>query len=93
MGWLARLEGEPVGYAVVADGYKLADLIRLGVLPAHQRKGIGRRLLALVQAHYTPVMLCCRTNNQAAHRLYVHAGFRIIGKTQSHNPSWIMVAP
>jgi ribosomal protein S18 acetylase RimI-like enzyme len=93
MGWLAYINDDLVGYTVVQEGYKLADMIRLGVLPPHQRKGVGRRLLTLALAHFGTVMLCCRVTNEPARLLYGSTGFRIIGKLQSPIQSWVMVFP
>ena len=44
-GWIAELDGSPIGYArsIVRDGVR--ELTEFFVLPRHQRTGIGRALL------------------------------------------------
>lgn len=50
----------------------------IGVLPAHRRRGIGRRLLVEVERRLAlPVIrLCVRSDNQPAIRMYEAAGYR-----------------
>jgi ribosomal protein S18 acetylase RimI-like enzyme len=65
----------------------VADLLALAVLPAHQRKGIGTKLLAHVidvaervapASNITQLRLTVAEHNVGAQRLYARAGFRVV---------------
>ena len=46
-GWLCEIEGEIVGFAI--GDRSQSELWVIAVLPSHEGKGIGRRLMTLVQ--------------------------------------------
>lgn len=92
-GWVAIADQRVVGYAIAVNGYKLADLVRVGVKEAHQRRGLGRSLVTEAIKRYGTVMLCCRLPNTRALGLYHSLGFRIVGKVEGQTPSWVMVHP
>jgi GNAT superfamily N-acetyltransferase len=82
-GWLALAEGEPVGFAFALGGADPAwgtQIDNLHVLPAHKRRGIGRRLLAEVGAWYLAsapgegLFLWVYEQNAAARRFYERLG-------------------
>jgi ribosomal protein S18 acetylase RimI-like enzyme len=75
-----RLGSKPIGYALVGVDNGLADLLRIGVLPAYQRSGYGKSVLERVLRRHQHVMLCCRADNHQAFSLYRQAGFRITGE-------------
>jgi [ribosomal protein S18]-alanine N-acetyltransferase len=81
----ARAAGTLVGYAGISRlGRKPPfeyEVHTIGVDPAYQRRGIGRRLLdeLLVFADGGAVYLEVRTDNQAAIALYRSSGFEQIG--------------
>jgi ribosomal protein S18 acetylase RimI-like enzyme len=79
---VARIDGEVVGYVAAErqeDGAGYLDF--LGVEPASQGRGVGRRLVeaacdVLRTRHDCPVaFLTVRESNHAARRLYTAAGF------------------
>lgn len=83
----ARAEGRLVGYAGVARLGNEApfeyEIHTIGVDPAYQGHGIGRRLLdvllALADSEKAAVFLEVRTDNAAAIGLYESSGFLTIG--------------
>jgi len=86
---VAESDGEVQGYTYAAvEGYDYMSLRGpAGILhdivvdPAHHNRGIGRALLdatltALGERHVPRVVLSTATQNDAAQRLFAHAGFR-----------------
>jgi len=77
---VARNRGLPTGFAVMRFGEERAHLILLAVEPAHQRRGIARRMIewllesALV-AGMTSVHVELRAMNVPAFALYRSLGF------------------
>lgn len=77
-----------VAYAIVRPCARLNDLLRLGVRPDHQNKGIGSALLEHVLERFKgEMLLTVRKNNKPAIRLYQKAGFEIVGVTEM---AWLM---
>ncbi len=73
-------ENEITGYAGIWCIYETAELIRIAVLPKHQGKGIGRRLMAEIAdcaaSHGCErMMLEVRRSNENARHLYEKDGF------------------
>lgn len=92
----ARLNGELVGYAILAAlgsrGDREFEVHTIGVSESHQRLGIGRTLLRqmldVVDAEGAPVMLDVRTTNMPARTLYESHGFEIVGlRPRYYRPS------
>lgn len=74
--WIA--DGQ--GYVLTRWGPEVIDVLRLGVLPEHQKKGLGRYMLRLVLLHADlPVMLTVKRSNAPALRLYQREGFTPVG--------------
>jgi [ribosomal protein S18]-alanine N-acetyltransferase len=77
---VARERKRAVGFAVMRFGDERAHLILLAVLPAYQRRGIGRRMIewlvesALV-AGMASIHVELRASNRAAYALYRSVGF------------------
>lgn len=68
-----------VGYIITHYGSDLIDILRIGVHPAHQKKGIGHLLLdAVLSTAWHPVMLTVQRQNTRAIKLYKDLGFRPI---------------
>ncbi|MFA6203961.1 MAG: ribosomal protein S18-alanine N-acetyltransferase [Gallionella sp.] len=79
-----ELAGEVRGYAVLMPGVGEAELLTIGVALAHQRKGLGRLMLAellrlAAEKQLSRVFLEVRASNRAAIALYLRAGFAQIG--------------
>lgn len=76
-----------VGYAglgyVAGPPQVEAEIHTIGVDPAYQGRGIGRKLLrgllAIADAQHATVFLEVRTDNDIARRLYESEGFRVVG--------------
>jgi ribosomal protein S18 acetylase RimI-like enzyme len=79
--YIARLDGEPVGSLRVANEDRRVYITAFGVLPEHQGRGYGRRLLAttitsLLADNWRPIFLEVATDNRHALSLYRACGFR-----------------
>lgn len=69
-----------IGYCLVRFGPEIIDLLRVGVHPDFQGRGVGQSMLEEVLKHaYIPVMLTVRRDNTRARGLYDKLGFRVIG--------------
>lgn len=74
IGW--EEQGELVAFLLARFSDDLADIIRLGTLPQHRRKGIARALLQHALDRIAgDTMLMVRRRNQSALRLYLSLGF------------------
>jgi len=87
-GYLCRVDemenGEIRGYAILMPVADEAELLTIGVAAAHQRKGLGRAILAEMlnaarERNMRRVFLEVRSSNVTAIALYYSAGFREIG--------------
>jgi [ribosomal protein S18]-alanine N-acetyltransferase len=95
--YIAAREGEELlGYAglafVASPPNAEAEVHTIGVDPAHQRRGIGRALLAgllaAADAARATVFLEVRTDNEAARALYESEGFSVVGvRKRYYRPS------
>lgn len=84
-------EGEIIAYVLLRRTEDLLDLTRVGVLPAYQRQGIASRMLEAVIQRGMRLMLCVRQENKGALRLYIHYGFKIVGRLDASEPCWVML--
>ncbi len=86
-GYLAYVDetpGELRGFAVLMPGVDEAELLNIGVAAGHQRKGLGREMVAAMldeaaQRRLFRVLLEVRASNLAAIALYRRAGFSEVG--------------
>ena len=78
----------PSGQVVVAD------LLALAVLPAHQKRGIGGKLLAHVievaervapSSHIKSLRLTVAEDNVGAQRLYTRTGFAVVDSSATYD--------
>ena len=92
----ARIDGVLVGYAGLAllgrPPHLEAEVHTIGVDPAYQHRGIGRRLLRELLAHAdanaADTFLEVRTDNEAAIGLYRGEGFEVLGtRRRYYRPS------
>ncbi len=91
--WLALLgpERDPVGFMVVRVVEDEAEILTLGVLREHRRRGIARQLLAQAatrasSAAAIALFLEVAEGNQAARELYRKAGFHVVGRRANYYP-------
>ena len=87
-----RMQGELIGYFVLATGAGEAHLLNLSVAAAHQRRGHGAALLReaarLARSRGAQaVFLEVRPSNHAGQRLYTRFGFRKVGLRRDYYPA------
>lgn len=83
--------GSIIAYMLHRGGARLADIIRLGVRPEHQGRGLGTWLLRQGLELAEEVMLTVLPTNTRALRLYRKHGFEIVGRLRTDN-AWVMMA-
>jgi ribosomal protein S18 acetylase RimI-like enzyme len=81
----ANIGAELAGFAIMRFGDSAAHLNLLAVAPAHQRRGIGRNLLAWLEdsamvAGTFLIKLEVRAGNAGARAFYARLGFRELGE-------------
>lgn len=90
---VAEIDGRVVGYAAVTGNH----IENLYILPEVQGRGVGRKLLAVVEQRLTgPMTLRCLTANGRARSLYERCGFTVAREEDVHYhgralASWFMV--
>jgi len=87
-----ELDGVMVGYAVMLLAVDEAELLDIAIDAAHQRKGLGRKLLEAMfslarHEGMRRVVLEVRTSNRPAISLYRAAGFEQIGLRRDYYPA------
>lgn len=75
---VAEVDGQPVGFAGVADG----GLEMLFVHDAARGRGVGSALLAETVAHLGVTRVDVNEQNPAAHSFYLGRGFREVGRSE-----------
>ncbi len=89
--WVIERRSKIVAYLLARINGNLIDVMRVGVLPEFQGRGIGTKLLKTAMTQAPESMLCVRKKNKRAVKLYRKLGFRIVGETPSRDmPSWVM---
>ena len=89
-GWiLETVEGNGVGFLCFQRIDDEAEVLRIGVLPEHQGKGLGKRLLEGLLAEMGThgdgkVFLEVRESNEAARKLYLSCGFEEAGRREKY---------
>lgn len=78
--WIAERHGTPIGKAHVHWEEEAVRLTDLAILPAFQKQGFGRAMVAqcindCIRHHRTTVSLDVEATNQHALTLYTHLGF------------------
>ena len=80
----ARIDGRLVGLGnAISDGHLVAYFPHMLVLPAFQRQGIGRRLMAAMLARYRDFHQLMLTADGDAVAFYEAMGFTRAGRTVS----------
>jgi len=87
--WIALLDQSWVGYVIARSTGASAELLRVGVTPAHRRRSLARSLVgavidALERAGIPELLLEVREDNRAALGLYEGLGFRITGRRRGY---------
>lgn len=90
--WVARLNGQLVGYFVVMNAVDEAHLLTISVDANKQKQGYGARLLQQVmqvaRANGARILLLeVRPSNSSALSLYRHFGFQQIGVRKAYYPA------
>lgn len=75
------------GYMLLRTEGGMTDILRLGVRPTFQGRGIGSALLREAKSSFRRLMLCVRKVNTRAIQLYQRHGFVITGDL---GVSWVM---
>jgi len=88
-GWCFVEAGDIVAYILCRGDSYLTDIMRLGVLPAYEGRGLGRSLLLRGMMTTPHTMLTVATDNTRALRLYHHLGFEIVGRLLGDS-AWVM---
>ena len=89
--WVVERRGKIVAYLLARIDGELIDIMRVGVLPEFQEKGIGTQMLHAALTQAPEAMLCVRKKNKRALKLYRRLGFTIVGETPNRDlPSWVM---
>jgi ribosomal-protein-alanine N-acetyltransferase len=83
-GWIATLDGNPVGFVLARVLGDEAEILTFAVQPSAQRLGIGRCLLKelidfLKSVECGKIFLEVAVDNEAAIALYTSAGFIRVG--------------
>ena len=78
--WHTAANSEALGFLIVEDQTDLFSILRIGVVPEHQRQGIGREmmdfLIQLARNEQVPkILLEVHEFNLAAQHLYFASGF------------------
>ncbi len=76
-----------VGYVLVRRDRDITDVLRLGVQPEHQGRGVGARLLVAAIGRSCSAMLTVAKINEPALQPYEKMGFKISGELGT---SWVM---
>ena len=83
-------DGRLVGYLLARVEHDVVDILRVGVLPTWQRRGIAKGLLVTALGMAKKATLLVRKGNDPAIKLYIELGFKIVGHLP-HENSWLML--
>ncbi|MBI5436633.1 MAG: ribosomal protein S18-alanine N-acetyltransferase [Nitrosomonadales bacterium] len=85
-------EGTMLGYVILMPAVDEAQLLNISIAAAHQRKGLGRKLMGEIMEiargmNMRRILLEVRPSNVAALGLYRDAGFSQIGLRRGYYPA------
>ena len=89
--WVIERRSRIVAYLLARCEGKLIDVMRVGVMPEFQGKGIGTKLMEAALSQAPEVILSVHKDNVGAVKLYRKLGFSIIGEIGDAT-SWVMRA-
>lgn len=79
------------GYLLSKKAGTVLDILRVGVLPAHQKHGLGRELVRTAKKDERTVMLTVLKSNRPAIQLYLKLGFEIEAALDTADGAfWVM---
>jgi len=85
---IVESRGTPIGCLLVEETPQLLEVHRIFILPEHQGRGIGARLMREILAAATRESKCVRVQvlrvNHAGIRFYERLGFQRRGETATH---------
>lgn len=88
--WVACVGQTTVGYLCARIVGEVIEILNVAVHPDCQRQGIGERLLSWVleraneEREASCAVLEVRASNEAALKLYVKLGFRVVGEREGY---------
>ena len=87
--WHTQANSKALAFMIVEDQSDLFSILRVGVIPEHQRQGIGREMLdfliQLARNEQVPkILLEVHELNLAAQHLYFASGFRQIHRKKNY---------
>lgn len=90
--WIAQLDDQVVGYAILSAGAGEAHVLNVCVSPAARGRGIGlallNRLINLARWHHSrTIFLEVRPSNQRAIDIYQERGFSVVGRRPNYYPA------
>ena len=90
--WVAELDRELVGHAVMSVAVGEAHILNLCIAPERQGQGLGRRLLRRMlrmanELQADSVYLEVRESNRVAQALYESLGFVQVGQRRDYYPA------
>ncbi|MEO1224223.1 MAG: ribosomal protein S18-alanine N-acetyltransferase [Pseudomonadota bacterium] len=88
-GWIATLDDQPAGFALIREAADEAEILAIGVLAAKRRRGVGRALLTAVIGQcasngLSRLYLEVAASNTAAKNAYGRAGFKQVGQRRRY---------
>ena len=91
-GWVLKLDGQLVAYAVLMMVVDEGHLLNIGVAASYQHRGLGRSLLEHIMARSresggSSLLLEVRPSNHKALALYQRFGFGEIGRRKGYYPA------
>ncbi len=89
LGWIATLDDQPAGFALIRQAADEAEILAIGVLPAKRRRGVGRALLTAIIGQcasngLSRLYLEVAASNTAAKCVYGSAGFTQVGRRRRY---------
>lgn len=90
--WLICQDGAPIGFALMMMVLDEAHLLKIAIMPTHQRQGLGEQFLEQMfvvakEASVSQMFLEVRPSNVAARGLYEKKGFDTVGRRKDYYPA------